>query len=65
MPAPLAPCPFCGSVVIEVWESTIGGTYATAVCRDCHACGPEGRSVEEATTAWNRRPPAPEVTNGT
>jgi Lar family restriction alleviation protein len=51
----LAPCPFCGRVTIEVWESDVGGTYATAMCRDCHACGPEGRSVQEATTAWNTR----------
>jgi Restriction alleviation protein Lar len=58
MPEPLAPCPFCASVAIEVWESTLGGAYATAVCRDCHACGPEGRSLEEAQALWNARPRA-------
>lgn len=60
MAEPLAACPFCRSVVIEVWESDVGGTYATAMCRDCYACGPEGRSVEEARELWNTRRCPPE-----
>lgn len=63
MPEPLAACPFCGSGVIEVWASDVGGTYATAVCRTCQACGPEGQDSAQAQTLWNTRR-VPEGTDG-
>ena len=52
---PLQPCPFCGSTTIDMFEGTVGGDYAAAMCRSCHATGPEGGSREEAEQLWNGR----------
>ena len=51
----LRPCPFCGSEVIDMFEGTVGGDYAAAMCRQCHATGPEGSNREEAEELWNAR----------
>jgi len=51
----LAPCPFCGSSKIDLFEGTIGGSFAAAMCRTCHAMGPEGVTRDEAEQLWNER----------
>jgi len=52
---PLRPCPFCGSESIDMFEGMVGGVYAAAMCRTCHASGPEGSTREEAERLWNAR----------
>jgi restriction alleviation protein, Lar family len=51
----LVPCPFCGGATIDLFEGSVGGDYAAALCRNCHAMGPEASSRAEAETLWNTR----------
>jgi Lar family restriction alleviation protein len=55
MAEPLAPCPYCGGHVIDLFEGSVGGGYAAAMCRTCHATGPEGATRAEAEQLWNMR----------
>jgi Lar family restriction alleviation protein len=55
MPESLLPCPFCGGRRIDMFEGQIGGTYAAAMCRTCHASGPEAVTRDEAHDLWNIR----------
>lgn len=50
----LKPCPFCGCTDIMVWRISHIGPYS-ARCPNCITYGPQRRSEEEATAAWNRR----------
>lgn len=55
----LKPCPFCGEKLKDVKEAnqveehTIG--FFSLVCKNCGTVGPEGRGIEGAIAAWNRR----------
>jgi Lar family restriction alleviation protein len=55
MAEPLAPCPFCGGHIIDLFEGSVGGTYAAVMCRNCRATGPEGVTRVEAELLWNMR----------
>ncbi len=50
----LAPCPFCGSRVLQVVEVDIG--TAAVVCDQCGGTGPTGDGHLDATMRWNARP---------
>jgi Lar family restriction alleviation protein len=61
-PAITAPCPFCGSDNVEVYEFSSShlpkGRYHWIVgCLNvqCQAGGPARPTVEEARIAWNQR----------
>lgn len=49
----IKPCPFCGSEKLYTDE----GLFKKYVfCRNCHAYGPSGDTVEEALRLWNHAP---------
>ena len=53
----LKPCPFCGSVDVELLN-VIPGHCVT--CFRCHASGPSRREVTDTHAAWNTRTPETE-----
>lgn len=53
----LAPCPFCGAIMLNLIAPDGGGVRV--VCPTCNMFGPRGETWEEALDLWNtRRPPA-------
>jgi len=54
-----APCPFCGATgndlnaYSEYSSTVVCGPWAVE-CKKCLACGPEGKSKNEAIELWNR-----------
>ena len=55
MESTLLPCPFCGSlnVQLEAWPDKLLGFAQT--CADCHSVGPPDLGITGAQEAWNRR----------
>ena len=49
----IKPCPFCGSMDVKV--ESMGSSYHTVVCRNCHAVGPNHNDKGKAITRWNQR----------
>lgn len=57
----LLPCPFCGAEGARMMRnfSRAGDMdYYYLVCDGCGACGPSGRTKDQALTAWAMRPAA-------
>lgn len=55
----LKDCPFCRSDTVNDTSpphEPHEGVGVCWVCPDCVACGPVGKTVEEATDLWNKRP---------
>lgn len=51
----LKPCPFCGSDRIVPRDRNEHCDYFLLYCHSCNAEGPNGRTLDEAIAAWNRR----------
>lgn len=54
----LAPCPFCGSLLVDstCWTNDAGTeTRCFVRCPHCDIVGPPRNSPEEALAAWNTR----------
>jgi Lar family restriction alleviation protein len=58
------PCPFCGSLDLDIDDWTAGPDKIRGwevFCLRCHAGGPDhGTIPDEAVAAWNRRLPVPD-----
>lgn len=62
MSVDLAPCPFCGSRQVILWEAEIerpGGRSVEILwcvfCETCEAEGPHKTTAEVAASGWNAR----------
>jgi Lar family restriction alleviation protein len=53
----LKPCPFCGSINVELVfsEPVHGAVGKTVKCDDCWAVGPDSDIKIVAIQSWNRR----------
>jgi Lar family restriction alleviation protein len=69
----LAPCPFCGSIGVELFDQAPDEWgYFYIRCHKCQATGPridydpkqgEESARSEAATTWNRRAEPPEISD--
>lgn len=46
-------CPFCGNADLECGHDPDASLYRVEC--NCGACGPDGKTEQEAIDAWNRR----------
>jgi Lar family restriction alleviation protein len=59
----LVRCPFCGGKRITIERALDKARFG--ICEKCYACGPEGKTNDQAIEAWNSRaaiasvPPVP------
>ncbi len=57
----LLPCPFCDDKLAHIWSPAQGG-YSVICGNGCGAEGPVMENEERAAEVWNKRTPAPGVT---
>ncbi|MBV8202306.1 MAG: Lar family restriction alleviation protein [Acidobacteria bacterium] len=56
----LLPCPVCGSMAVAGASTNPGGPTTVWVgCPACHTRTFDSATIEDAATAWNRRPAGP------
>lgn len=55
---PLPACPFCDDAVAIIFDGFIGLWFGECACG---ATGPAAKTEVEATAAWSRRSPSPDV----
>lgn len=53
----LKPCPFCGSISVDIMETIRNPTLYSVECRGCDCSTNVYYSREEAVNAWNTRTP--------
>lgn len=51
----LLPCPFCGSIEVELDLVSLCSKRYSIVCRWCRALGPRHSTEEDTVESWNRR----------